>query len=56
MVLLLISEKQEKELEAEKGEFTKDWNKNGKDVDKVAEYIKKQSVYDGVVVKESEYI
>ncbi len=56
LVLLLISEKQEKELEAEKGEFTKDWNKNGKDVDKVAEFIKKQSVYDGVVVKESEYI
>ncbi len=56
LVLLLISEKQEKELEAQKGEFTKDWNKNGNDVEKVAAYIKKQSVYDGVVVKESEYI
>ena len=56
LVLLLISQKQEKELAADKVEFTKDWNKNGKDVDKVAEFIKKQSVYDGVIVNTSEYI
>ena len=42
LVLLLISQKQEKELEADKVEFTKDWNKNGRDVDnvKVAESLK----------------
>lgn len=56
LVLLLISQKQEKELEADKVEFTKDWNKNGRDVDKAAEFIKKQSVYDGVIVNTSEYI
>ena len=33
LVLLLISQKQEKALEADKVEFTKDWNKNGRDVD-----------------------
>ena len=31
-------------------------NKNGRDVDKAAEFIKKQSVYDGVIVNTSEYI
>lgn len=56
LVLLLISQKQEKELAADKVEFTKDWNKNGRDVDKAAEFIKKQSVYDGVIVNTSEYI
>lgn len=56
LVLLLISQKQEKALAADKVEFTKDWNKNGRDVDKVAEIIKKQSVYDGVIVNTSEYI
>ena len=56
LVLLLISQKQEKELVADKVEFTKDWNKNGRDVDKAAEFIKKQSVYDGVIVNTSEYI
>lgn len=56
LVLLLISQKQEKELAADKVEFTKDWNKNGRDVDKVVEFIKKQSVYDGVIVNKSEYI
>lgn len=56
LVLLLISQKQEKELAADKVEFTKDWNKNGRDVDKAAEFIKKQSVYDGVIVNASEYI
>ena len=56
LVLLLISQKQEKELAADKVEFTKDWNKNGRDVDKVVEFIKKQSVYDGVIVNTSEYI
>ena len=40
----------------DKVEFTKDWNKNGRDVDKAAEFIKKQSVYDGVIVNTSEYI
>ena len=56
VVLLLISKKQEKVLEAENIEFTKDWNKDGKDVEKAAEFIKKQSVYDGVIVNTSEYI
>ena len=45
-----------KNLEAENIEFTKDWNKDGKDVEKAAEFIKKQSVYDGVIVNTSEYI
>ena len=56
VVLLLINKKQEKVLEAENIEFTKDWNKDGKDVEKAAEFIKKQSVYDGVIVNTSEYI
>ena len=56
VVLLLISAKQEKALETAKTGFTKDWNQNGKDVDKVADFIKKQSVYDGVIVNTSEYI
>ena len=56
LVLLLISKKQEKELAADKVEFTKDWNKNGRDVDKVAGFIKKQSVYDAVIVNTSENI
>lgn len=56
VVLLLISKKQEKTLADENIEFTKDWNKDGKDVEKAAEFIKKQSVYDGVIVNTSEYI
>ena len=56
VVLLLISKKQEKTLVDENIEFTKDWNKDGKDVEKAAEFIKKKSVYDGVIVNTSEYI
>ena len=39
------AQKQEKALEADKVEFTKDWNKNGRDVDKAAEVYRKSSQY-----------
>ena len=56
VVLLLISEKQQKVLSGENVSFTTDWNKDGKSVETAAEYIKKQSVYDGVIVNSFEYI
>ena len=40
LVLLLISQKQEKELAADKVEFTKDWNKNGREsLSKSSQYM-----------------
>ena len=56
VVLLLISEKQQKVLSGENVSFTTDWNRDGKSVETAAEYIKKQSVYDGVIVNSFEYI
>ena len=56
VVLLLINEKQQNVLSSENIEFTKDWNKDGVNVEKVADYIKKQSVYDGGIVNSLEYI
>ena len=51
-----LSEKQKNVLSKDNISFTTDWNKDGKNVDKAAVYIKKQSVYDGVIVNTCEYI
>ena len=56
VVLLFLSEKQKNVLSKDNISFTTDWNKDGKNVDKAAAYIKKQSIYDGVIVNTCEYI
>ena len=56
VVLLFLSEKQEKVLTDSNIEFTTDWNTNGRAVEEAAAVIRKQSAYDGAAVDGFEYI
>lgn len=56
VVLLFLSEKQEKVLTDSNIEFTTDWNTNGRAAEEAAAVIKKQSAYDGAAVGGFEYI